>query len=125
MLKEFREFISQGDVMSLAVAVIIGGAFSAIVGSLVGDIIMPLLGIVLGGLDFSTLAAQVGSATVAYGKFIQAIVNFLVIAFVIFLLVRSVNRAKKPAAPPAPPAPAEPAAEEKLLTEIRDLLKNK
>lgn len=124
MLKEFREFIQRGSVIDLAVGVIIGGAFGAIVTSLVNDILMPLVGIVLGGVDFTALSIQVGEATILYGNFIQAIVNFIIIAFVIFLIVRSYNKLQKEeeqeAAPPAPP---EPSPEEKLLAEIRDLLK--
>lgn len=126
MLKEFRDFINRGSVVDLAVAVIIGGAFGAIVTSLVNDIIMPLVGIVLGGIDFASLSIQIGEATVLYGSFIQAIVNFVVIAFVLFLMVRSINRMQatgKQEAPEEPPAPAEPSPEEKLLAEIRDLLK--
>ena len=124
MLKEFGDFIKKGNVMDLAVAVIIGGAFGAIVTSLVNDILMPLIGIILGGVDFTALAVQVGEASLTYGNFIQAIINFLVIAFVIFMLVRTINNMEKEeeAAPAAPP---EPSAEETLLTEIRDLLKNK
>lgn len=122
MLKEFRDFINRGNVMDLAVAVILGAAFTAIVNSLVNDIIMPLIGLVLGGLDFSTLSITVGQAVIAYGTFIQAIVNFIVIAFVVFLLVRTINRMQQPkeAAPAAPPPPSD---EVKLLSEIRDLLK--
>jgi len=128
MLKEFREFISRGNVIDLAVAVIIGAAFTAIVKSLVDDIIMPLIGIVLGGVDFATLTVQVGEATIAYGNFIQAIINFLIIALVIFLIVRSINQmqkrmAKEDEVPSS--EPPEPSTEEKLLTEIRDLLKEK
>lgn len=123
MLKEFQAFIMKGNVLDLAVAVIIGGAFGAIVNSLVNDIIMPLVGILIGGIDFSSLALTVGSANVAYGKFIQAIITFVIIAFVLFLLVKGANQLKKPA-PPAPPAPPPgPTAQEKLLIEIRDLLK--
>lgn len=120
MLKEFRDFVARGNVVDLAVAVVIGGAFTAIVNSLVNDILMPLIGVLLGGIDFTELSFQVGEATVAYGLFIQAIVNFLIIAFVIFLMVRSINRFR--AAEEAEPAPPEPSAEEKLLAEIRDLL---
>jgi large conductance mechanosensitive channel len=120
MLKEFRDFINRGSVVDLAVAVIIGGAFGAIVTSLVNDIIMPLVGIILGGVDFSALAVQVGEATVLYGSFIQAIVNFLIIAFVLFLIVRGFNKLQEQEE--APPAPPEPAPEVQLLTEIRDLL---
>ncbi len=122
MLKEFGDFIKKGNVMDLAVAVIIGGAFGAIVTSLVNDILMPLIGIILGGVDFTALAVQVGEATLTYGNFIQAIINFLVIAFVIFMLIRTVKNLEKEEE--AAPAPPEPSAEETLLTEIRDLLKN-
>lgn len=92
MLKEFKEFISRGNVMDLAVGVVIGSAFSAIVNSLVNDIIMPLVGIIVGGIDFSNLTLQVKDATINYGLFIQNIVNFLIIAFCIFLVVRTINR---------------------------------
>ncbi len=120
MLKEFREFIMRGNVLDLAVAVIIGGAFGAIVTSLVNDIIMPLVGILMGGVDFSGLGVQVGSATLLYGNFIQAIINFLIIALALFLVIKAANRVmRKKAEAPVPPAPT---AEEKLLTEIRDLL---
>lgn len=124
MLKEFREFIDRGNVIDLALAVIIGGAFGAIITSLVNDIIMPLIGVILGGLDFAALSIQVGEATVLYGSFIQAIVNFLIIAFVLFLIVRGYNKLQKEkeAAPPPPP---EPSPEEVLLTEIRDLIREK
>ncbi len=124
MLKEFRDFALRGNVIDLAVAFVIGAAFVAIVNSLVNDIIMPLVGVILGGLDFTTLAITFGNANITYGNFIQAIINFIIVAFVLFLVVRSINRLqkKKEAAPPAPP---EPSAEEKLLVEIRDLLKQK
>jgi large conductance mechanosensitive channel len=95
MLKEFREFALRGNVMDLAVAVIIGGAFGAIVTSLVNDILMPLIGLLMGGVDFSGLAIVVGGAEVRYGAFIQSIVNFIIIAFVIFLIVRAMNRLKR------------------------------
>jgi large conductance mechanosensitive channel len=121
MLKEFRDFINRGNVVDLAVAVIIGGAFGAIITSLVNDIIMPLIGVILGGLDFAALSIQVGDATILYGSFIQAIVYFLIIAFVLFLIVRSFNKLQKETEA-APPPPPEPSPEEKLLTEIRDLL---
>jgi len=124
MLKEFMDFVKKGNVLDLAVAVIIGGAFGAIVGSLVDDILMPLIGIIIGGVDFSDLAINVGNATLTYGNFIQALVNFLIIAFVIFMLIRQVKKLDKPAEA-APAAPPEPSAEEKLLTEIRDLLKQR
>lgn len=126
MLKEFRDFAMRGNVLDLAIGFVMGAAFTAIVNSMVNDLIMPLVGIVLGGLDFTGLAISVGSASITYGNFIQAIINFLIIAFVLFLIVRSVNkltesRAKEETAAPPP----EPTAEEKLLTEIRDLLKEK
>jgi large conductance mechanosensitive channel len=128
MFKEFADFIKKGNVIDLAVAVIIGGAFGAIISSLVDDIIMPLIGILLGGLDFTALSAQVGDASVAYGNFIQSVVNFLLIALVIFLAIRTYNnmlrREKEEEAEEAEePAEPEPSAEEKLLAEIRDLLK--
>ncbi|MCA9991197.1 MAG: large-conductance mechanosensitive channel protein MscL [Ardenticatenaceae bacterium] len=122
MLKEFGAFIRKGNVLDLAVAVIIGGAFGAIISSLVNDILMPLIGILLGGVDFTTLTIQVGDAAVMYGNFIQAIINFLIIAFVIFMIVRQANKMEKPAEA-APAGPPPPSAEEKLLAEIRDLLK--
>ncbi|MBI1793092.1 MAG: large-conductance mechanosensitive channel protein MscL [Chloroflexi bacterium] len=102
MLKEFRDFAMRGNVMDLAVGVIIGGAFGKIVGSLVGDVLMPLIGLLIGGVDFSGLGITVGSAEVKYGSFIQAIFDFIIIAFVIFMLVRSMNKLQKPA--PAPVA---------------------
>ena len=122
MWKDFKEFVLKGNVLDLAIAVVLGGAFGAIVTSLVNDIIMPMVGIILGGIDFAALSIQVGSATVLYGKFIQAIVNFLIIAFVIFLVMRAMVKLKKQEAAAPPPGPT---AEEKLLTEIRDLLKAK
>lgn len=105
MLKEFKEFAMRGNVMDLAIAVIIGGAFGKIIASLVNDVLMPLIGLVLGGLDFSGLAFTVGDAVVKYGAFIQSIVDFIIVAFVIFMLVRSMNKMKKPEAAPAPAAP--------------------
>jgi len=122
MLKEFRDFINRGNVIDLAVAVIIGVAFGAIVTSLVNDIIMPLVGIILGGVDFTGLVITFGEAQILYGNFIQAIVNFLIVAFVIFMIVRTINKMKKPTEPAAPAAPPEDIV---LLTEIRDLLKNR
>ena len=120
MLKEFREFISRGNVIDLAVAVIIGAAFTAIINSLVNDIIMPLVGVVLGGVDFSAIVITVGSAQIGVGKFIQAIINFLIIAWVVFLIVKGINRVNRN----KEAVPAAPAADVVLLTEIRDLLKN-
>ena len=99
MLKEFKEFVMRGNVLDLAVAVIIGGAFGKIIASLVNDILMPLIGLVLGGVNFSELAFEVGEAVVKWGAFVQAIVDFLIIAFVIFLIVKSANAAKKKEAP--------------------------
>ncbi|MCC6166881.1 MAG: large-conductance mechanosensitive channel protein MscL [Caldilineaceae bacterium] len=120
-LKEFGDFINRGNVMDLAVGIIIGAAFTAIVNSLVNDLIMPLIGIIIGGVDFTSLAVQVGSATLTYGNFIQAIFNFVIIAFAVFLLIKAVNNfyEKKAAAPP-PPTP--PTDETVLLREIRDIL---
>lgn len=137
MLKEFQEFISKGNVMDLAVGVIIGGAFGLIVSSLVGDIIMPLVGAVFGGFDFADYFLPLSSAVTAdtleearkqgavfaYGAFITVIINFLILAWIIFIMVRSLNTLRrklereKPAAPAAPPP-----ADVQLLTEIRDLL---
>ena len=133
MLKEFKEFISRGSVVDLAVGVIIGAAFTAIVNSLVNDIIMPPLGLLLGGIDFSnffvvlkgdhlaTLKAtqDSGAVAIAYGQFLNSILKFLIVAFAIFILVKQVNRfMRKQEAAPAPPS-----AEVELLTQIRDLLK--
>ncbi len=122
MLNEFREFLQRGNVIDLAVAVIIGGAFGAIVKSLVNDVVMPIIGILLGGLDFTNFAIVIGDAEILYGNFIQAIVNFVIIALVIFLVVRSYNNLKKQEEE-APAAPPKPSPEETLLAEIRDLLK--
>lgn len=121
---EFKEFIARGNVMDMAVGVIVGGAFKAIVDSLTADIIMPIIGIFVKADTFAALSVQVGNATITYGNFIQAIFNFLVMALIVFLMVRSINRfrRKKEEVPPAPPAPS---SEEVLLTEIRDLLKDK
>lgn len=136
MLKEFREFAMKGNVVDLAVGVIIGAAFGAIVTSLVGDVIMPIIGSVTGGLDFSNyfiglsnavtatnLAdAKKQGAVLAWGNFLTLTINFVIIAFVLFLVIRLMNRLKrKDEAKPA--APAKPTREEELLTEIRDILK--
>ncbi|MGC2040484.1 large conductance mechanosensitive channel protein MscL [Paraburkholderia caledonica] len=138
MLEEFKKFAMRGNVVDLAVGVIIGAAFGAIVSSVVGDLIMPVIGAVTGGLDFSNYylplssAVQTGQpladakkagAVLAYGNFITATLNFLIIAFVLFLVIQGINRLKKKedAQPAAPPAPT---TSEKLLSEIRDLLKN-
>ena len=123
---EFKEFIARGNVMDMAVGVIIGGAFSAITTSLINDIIMPLLGILTGSISFAELSVTIGGAVVTYGNFVQAILNFLVMAFVVFCLVKAINQFhRKEEEPAAPPAPPEPSPEEKLLMEIRDLLKEK
>lgn len=122
MLKEFKEFISKGNAIDLAIGVIIGAAFGAIVNSVVADLFMPLIGIILGGIDFSSLSINIGKAVLPYGKLIQATVNFLIIGFVLFLLVKSINRfnKKEEAAPEDPP----PTKDQELLEEIRDLLKS-
>jgi large conductance mechanosensitive channel len=109
MLKEFRDFVMRGNVLELAVAVIIGGAFGKIVSSLVNDIIMPLIGLVMGGVNFSELAVTVNEAVIKWGSFVQTILDFLVIALIIFLIVKTANRMKKA---PAPAAPAEPTTKE-------------
>lgn len=136
MVKEFKEFAMRGNVVDMAVGIIIGAAFGKIVTSLVSDVIMPPIGKLLGGVDFSNLfftlgsgeyasladAQEAGAATLNYGLFINTIVNFLIVAFAIFLLIKTINNLKKKeeAKPAAPPEPTE---EQKLLTEIRDLLK--
>ena len=123
-LDEFKAFAMRGNVMDLAVGVIVGGAFSAITTSLINDILMPLIGIFVSETSFANLTITVGSAVITYGNFIQAVINFLIMAFVVFCMVKGINRLsrKKEEAPPPPPA-KEPSAEEKLLAEIRDLLK--
>jgi large conductance mechanosensitive channel len=105
MLKEFRDFAVRGNVIDLAVAVIIGGAFGKIVSSLVNDILMPLIGLALGGVNFAELSITVGEAVIKWGAFVQAIIDFVVIAFVIFLIVRAANKTKKEETAPAPAAP--------------------
>lgn len=136
MFKEFQEFISRGNVIDLAVGIVIGSAFTAIVKSLVSDVVMPPIGLILAGVDFSNLfipldgnayaslaaATEAGAATLNYGLFINAVISFLIVAFVVFLIVRSINQMKRkqdeaPAEAPAPPR------NEVLLEEIRDLLK--
>lgn len=125
-MSEFKEFISKGDVMSMAVGIIIGGAFTAIVSSLVGDVITPLLGIIIGGIDFSGIIISVGSAQILIGNFIQAVITFLLTALVIFSIMKGFNSflRKKEKKPQTEPAPPEPSEEVKLLSEIRDLLKD-
>ena len=138
MLKEYRDFINRGNVVDLAVAVIIGLAFGAVVNSLVNDIVMPPIGLLLGGVDFSSIfisltgqsypslvaAKEAGAATLNIGLFLNAVINFLIISFVVFLVVRQINKMKR-AEEAAPAPPPEPSAEEKLLAEIRDLLKER
>ncbi|MCR4805023.1 MAG: large-conductance mechanosensitive channel protein MscL [Clostridia bacterium] len=125
MMKEFKAFISRGNVMDMAVGIIIGGAFTAIVSSLVADIITPIIGMILGGVDFTALAITVGSAQLTYGNFIQAIINFLLVAWVLFMIVKAMNKMKKKEEekPAEPAAPAEPPEDIVLLREIRDALK--
>ena len=136
MLKEFKEFAMKGNVLDMAIGVIIGGAFGKIVSSLVSDVLMPPIGLLMGKVDFSGLflnlsgtpqlslaaAKAAGAPTINYGVFLQATFDFIIIAFVIFMLVKQVNRFQKEA-PPAPPAG--PTNEEKLLMEIRDALKDR
>ena len=124
---EFKQFIARGNVMDMAVGVIIGGAFSAITTSLINDIIMPFLGIFTGSISFADLSFTINGAVIAYGNFIQAVLNFLIMAFVVFCIIKTMNKfhRKKEEAPAEAPAPAQPSPEEKLLAEIRDLLKEK
>ncbi len=141
MFKEFRDFALKGNVIDLAIGVIIGAAFGAIVSSIVDDLFMPVIGLILSGIDFSNLfivlnnpnnipvpsvaaAKEAGVATLNYGLFVNAVVKFTIIAFVLFLVVKGINRLRRQeaAAPAAPPAPT---AEEKLLMEIRDAIKAK
>lgn len=133
MLKEFRDFINRGNVVDLAVGIILGAAFTTIVNSLVTDILMPPIGLLTGGVDFSSLffslngadyaslaeAKKAGAPTINYGVFINAVINFLIVSFAVFMLVKQVNRMR----PKAPAAKAGPTPSEALLTEIRDLLK--
>ncbi len=137
MIQEFKEFIQRGNVVDLAVAVVIGGAFGKIVASFVEDVLMPPIGLILGGADFSNLfinlsgkdfasvaaAKAAGAPTLNYGLFFNNIINFVIVAFAIFLVVKAVNQLQKPAVPAAPPPPAGPTQDQQLLAEIRDLLK--
>lgn len=118
LVREFRDFAMKGNVLDLAVGVIIGGAFGKIVESLVRDVLMPVLGLFLGGVDFSGLSLRVRDAAVRYGSFVQAVFDFTIIALALFLVIRAANRMKRPAA--APPPPREDVA---LLREIRDALR--
>ncbi|MCC7032153.1 MAG: large conductance mechanosensitive channel protein MscL [Acidobacteria bacterium] len=137
MLKEFREFAMRGNVVDMAVGIIIGAAFGAIVTSFVGDVLMPVIGLALGGVDFSNMflvlkegatpgpyvslaaAKEAGAVTFAYGLLVNTIVNFLIVAFALFMVIKAMNASRRPQAPAAPP---EPSKEEVLLTQIRDLL---
>jgi large conductance mechanosensitive channel len=124
-ISEFKEFAMKGNVMDMAVGVIIGGAFGKIVSSLVDDILMPLIGVVTGGLDFSGLKATIGDANITYGMFIQNVVDFLIVAFCIFLMLKGINKLnRKKEEPAAPEAPAGPTTEE-LLADIKEILKEK
>jgi large conductance mechanosensitive channel len=131
---EFREFAMRGNVVDMAVGIIIGGAFGKIVSSFVNDVIMPPIGMLVGGVDFSDLAitlkqaaGDVAAVTVNYGSFIQTVVDFVIIAFAIFMAIKAMNKMKRKeeAKPEEPPKPPEPTKEEVLLTEIRDLLKQR
>lgn len=122
-LKEFRDFAVKGNMIDLAIGVIIGAAFGAIVSSIVDDLFMPLIGIVIGGIDFSGIVLQVGEARVNIGLFVNAVVKFAIVAFVLFLVVKGINSLKREAAKePVETTPA-PTKEEILLTEIRDALR--
>lgn len=132
IIKEFREFAVKGNVVDMAVGIIIGAAFGKIVSSLVNDVLMPPIGVILGGVDFKgleiTIKEAVGAVpavTLKYGMFIQTVVDFIIVAFCVFILVKAINKLKKKhaEAPAAPAAPAAPSAEVMLLGEIRDLLK--
>lgn len=123
-LKEFKLFAMRGNVMDMAVGVIIGGAFGKIVSSLVNDVFMPVIGVITGGVDFSNLSFKVEDAEVKYGMFLQNVIDFLIVAFCIFVMIKAVNKqAKHKEETPAPAAPAEPTPTEKLLAEIRDELR--
>ena len=122
LMKEFRDFAVKGNVLDLAVGIIIGGAFGKIVESAVKDVLMPVLGLFLGGIDFSGLSLRVRDAAVRYGSFVQAVFDFAIVAFALFIIIRAANRLKKSAAaPPATPPP--PPEDVVLLREIRDALR--
>ena len=131
MLKEFKEFAVKGNVIDMAVGIIVGVAFGKIVSSVVSDVIMPPIGLIIGGIDFSKLSlilkgapADPAAVVIAYGKFIQTVVDFTIVAFVIFMLVKAINTLKRKEEKAVPPPPAPP-KEEALLAEIRDILKEK
>lgn len=123
MFKEFKEFAFRGNVIDLAIGVILGAAFSSIIKSLVDNVFMPLIGILIGGIDVKGLTAKVGEVDLQYGMFLQAVIEFLLIAFVLFLFVKAINIFRRKEEEKA--EPTAPTTEEKLLTEIRDLLANK
>jgi len=131
-MKEFKEFALRGNVMDMAIGVVIGGAFGKIVSSLVNDVVMPPLGVFIGGVDFSSLsfilkeaAENAPAVTIRYGSFVQTMIDFIIIAAAIFMVIKAINSLRRnKEAPPLPPAP-EPSPEETLLTEIRDLLKER
>jgi len=127
MLKEFRDFIARGNVIDLAVGIIIGAAFTAIVTSVVEDLVNPLIGLIIGGVDFSSVSFGLGDAQFMVGNFINAVIKFLIIAWVVFLLVRTVNRVSEMSKKKEDPAPEEPKGptQEELLVEIRDALKTR
>jgi large conductance mechanosensitive channel len=129
MLREFREFIARGNVMDLAVGIIIGAAFTAIVNSMVEDLINPIIGLIIGGIDFSDFVLRFGEgdhvATIRYGAFITAIINFLIIAWVVFLLVKAVNRARTLVDTSEQPEEAPGPTQEQVLIEIRDILRDR
>lgn len=120
MLQEFKAFAMRGNVMDLAVGVIIGGAFGKIVSSLVADILMPIIGLISGGVDFSGLTMTVGGTSLKYGMFLQSVIDFVIIAFCIFMMIKMMNRFQKVEAEKAAPPPTR---DQQLLTEIRDLLR--
>ena len=124
LIKEFKEFAMKGNVMDMAVGVIIGAAFGKIVSSLVDDILMPLIGTITGGIDFTALTAEVGKAQIKYGTFIQNVVDFLIVAFCIFLMLKGINKLNRKKEEPAEEAPAGPTTEE-LLADIKEILKQK
>jgi large conductance mechanosensitive channel len=132
MMKEFKTFAMRGNVIDMAVGIVIGGAFGKIVSSFVADVIMPPLGLLLGKVNFTDLAitlkeasGEVAAVTLNYGKFIQTMVDFVIIAFAIFMVIKAMNSMKKKEEAAPPPAPPPPSKEATLLTEIRDLLKQK
>ncbi len=128
MIKEFKEFISKGNVMDMAVGIIIGGAFTKIVTALVEAILMPFIGVICGGKSVADMSVTVGNAAIGYGAFIQAIIDFLLVALVLFMILKAFNKAKSVVVKEEEEAPAEPEpvpADIELLTEIRDLLKEK